>query len=120
MRSMMSRQMRFSSRTSYIGFTSGRQATSASLRCFCPLPSPKGLGEQSSPLSSSSLPSQWVATGRMMSAKEAVSEYLISSEMQVSAARITLMAVGRLPRVCIKFELVANMRRGLTGISRAA
>ena len=111
MRSMMSRQMRFSSRASYIGFTSGRQATSASLRCFCPLPSPKARGE---------LSSIQCATGRMMSAKEAVSEYLISSEMQVSAARITSMAVGRLPRVCMKLLHVANMRRGFTGISRAA
>ena len=90
------------------------------MRCFCPLPSPKGLGQQSSPQLSSSLPSQWVATGRMMSANEAVSEYLISSEMQVSAARITSMAVGRLPRVCMKLLHVANMRRGFTGISRAA
>ena len=84
------------------------------------MPSPKGLGQQSSPQLSSSLPSQWVATGRMMSANEAVSEYLISSEMQVSAARITSMAVGRLPRVCMKLLHVANMRRGFTGISRAA
>ena len=56
----------------------------------------------------------------MMSANWAVSENLISIDTHMSAWRITLMAVGRLPRVCMKFEFVANMMRGFTGISRAA
>ena len=120
MRSMISRKTRFSSRASYIGFTRGFQASRASLRCFWPLPSPKGLGQDSSPQDSSSLPSQWVHTGRIMSANWAVSENLISKDTQVSAARITLMAVDRLPRVCIKFEFVCTSRRGFTGISRAS
>ena len=84
------------------------------------MPSPKGLGQHSSPHSGSSLPSQWVATGKTMSANWAVREYLISTDTHMSAARITSMAVERLPRVCTKFEFVANRIRGFTGIFRAS
>lgn len=56
----------------------------------------------------------------MMSANWAVSDSLISKETTVSAARITLMAVGRLPRVCMKLEFVDTSMREFTGISRAS